>query len=63
MAACCTSCAGKGYTVEATERGTTMFEGCAACQGTGGWNEIASTVTGGWAQHFFDAAERRRVAP
>lgn len=60
MAACCTTCSGKGYTLEATDRGTNLIDRCHSCGGSGGWNEIDGNVTGGWGAHFVAAAERRR---
>lgn len=61
MSACCTTCNGKGYTLEPTERGTTLQDRCYSCGGSGGWDEIDGNVTGHWGQHLVDAAQRRRA--
>jgi len=61
MSASCTTCSGKGYTTEATDRGTNITERCPSCGGSGGWNEIDGNVTGQWGAHLVAAAERRRA--
>jgi len=61
MAACCTTCYGKGFTREPTDHGTHVTERCYSCNGSGGWNEIDGNVTGGWGQHLVRAADRRRA--
>lgn len=61
MAACCTTCKGKGYTAEPTDRGTTLIERCRDCDGSGGSDEIDGNITGFWGQHLIDAAARRRA--
>lgn len=60
MAACCTECRGKGYTVEPTERGTTLTSRCYRCQGTGGWDEIDTEHGSPLAKALTEAASRRR---
>lgn len=61
MAACCTHCAGKGFTETRTERGTTCIDRCQICAGTGGWNEIDTDHGSPLAKAMNAAAARRRA--
>jgi len=62
MPCVCTICNGKGYTIEQTERGTTLTDRCWSCGGDRGWDEGEAPPARFYGKPLVDAAERRRLA-